>query len=111
MVGLAPPWRAGRVLGPPERRAAGGLEPLESSGSLYLYMRNIRGELEPCARYRTPNPLPVPPARRGRAAFPSPSNRRLTVLGEWGTRLACGAAWQGYPPDPADWQSAHRRVG
>src|ERR1035437_6267617 len=73
MVGLAPPWRAARVL-----------EPLESSGSLYLYMRNIRGELEPCARYRTPNPLPVPPARRGRAAFPSPSNRRFNRFGGMG---------------------------
>ena len=99
MVGLAPPWRAARVL-----------EPLESSGSLYLYMRNIRGEVEPCARYRTPNPL-ARPTRAPWAGRVPISNRRLTVLGEWGTRLACGAAWQGYPLGPADWQSAHRRVG
>src|ERR1022692_5241466 len=85
MVGLAPPWRAARVL-----------EPLESSGSLYLYMRNIRGEVEPCARYRTPNPL-ARPTRAPWAGRVPISNRRLTVLGEWGTRLACGAAWQGLP--------------
>src|ERR1017187_2445458 len=98
MVGLAPPWRGAGVLGP-----------LESSGSLYLYMRNIRGEVEPCARYRTPNPLARPTRApwAGRGSFPlKPALNRFGGMGDarrlWGSlaRVPSGSGRLSIGPPP-----------